>query len=305
MDASAEGPPVVTTSVPPTAKGSLEERATGTTGRDSQRWLGVVDEIQRSEEAFREGLAVIEEVRARDDVLAHAQVFRQPLRSACFADEAPGLEGCFKGLSQVEGVSDALLAILRQPRSLGMTSALPLIRELAQRLPFLGLFVTFVASYPASATRIANLRQTSARFRITLAACEATPRAAKLSLETWLLTVVQRVPRWCLLLRRLQTCCDVPASRCLVETVDRGETFAVDEAPTATKGACLVASRLDHQLEDQQRVLEVLEIQRSVTGLSGSLVKPGRRLLRHGEQSNVRLVLTSRRLWPQLCLAVQ
>jgi hypothetical protein len=236
MDASAEGLPVDTTPLSPIPKRPHEERPTGSTGRDSQRWLEVLDEIQRSEEAFRNGLAVIEEVRARCDVPAYAQVFRQPLRSACVADEGSGLEDCFKGLSEVEGVSDALLAILRQPRSPGMIPALPLIGELAQRLPFLGLFVTFVASYPASAARIADLRQTSARFRTTLAACESAPRSAKLSLETWLLTVVQRVPRWCLLLRRLQTCCDVPAARHMVEIVDRGEMFAVDETRTEVKG---------------------------------------------------------------------
>jgi hypothetical protein len=232
MEASAKRIAVHTTTFVPAANRPHEEvheeRPNGSPGCDSQRWLDVVDEIQRSEEAFRDGLAVIEEVRARGDVLAYPQVFRKPLRSAYLADQVPSLEHCFKGLSEVEGVSDALLATLRQPRGPGITPALHLVRELAQRLPFLGLFVTFVASYPGYAARIANLRQTSARFRITLAACEDSPRAAKLSLETWLLTVVQRVPRWCLLLRRLQTCCDLPSARQVVAIVDRGEMFAVD-----------------------------------------------------------------------------
>jgi hypothetical protein len=103
MEASAKRIAVHTTTFVPAANRPHEEvheeRPNGSPGCDSQRWLDVVDEIQRSEEAFRDGLAVIEEVRARGDVLAYPQVFRKPLRSAYLADQVPSLEHCFKGLS--------------------------------------------------------------------------------------------------------------------------------------------------------------------------------------------------------------
>jgi hypothetical protein len=75
MEASAKRIAVHTTTFVPAANRPHEEvheeRPNGSPGCDSQRWLDVVDEIQRSEEAFRDGLAVIEEVRARGDVLAY------------------------------------------------------------------------------------------------------------------------------------------------------------------------------------------------------------------------------------------
>lgn len=83
------------------------------------------------------------------------------------------------------------------------------IQVLSTHLPFLAMYSTFITQFPAILTFLRSRRQSSDSFRKILAQAESSPQAAKLRLEDWLLTVVQRVPRWSLLLRELLSVTDV------------------------------------------------------------------------------------------------
>ena len=67
--------------------------------------------------------------------------------------------------------------------------------------PYLSLYTPFVTSFPTVLTSLTNLMNTSPTFANFIHTQEADPRCGKLSLRDWLLTIVQRCPRYLLLLK--------------------------------------------------------------------------------------------------------
>jgi len=82
---------------------------------------------------------------------------------------------------------------------------------LAQHIPFLSMYTPFVTAYPTIMVSLHNLTSAnsssySPAFALWLKEREQDPRCGRLGLRDWLLTLVQRCPRYLLLVRELVNC---------------------------------------------------------------------------------------------------
>jgi FYVE, RhoGEF and PH domain containing 5/6 len=79
---------------------------------------------------------------------------------------------------------------------------------LLSHFPYLSLYTPFVTSFHTSVAALTRLLTTHAAFSAFIAEHEADPKCGKLKLRDWLLTIVQRCPRYLLLLKDLIGCTD-------------------------------------------------------------------------------------------------
>ncbi|BGP03257.1 Cytokinesis protein Don1 [Rhodotorula toruloides ATCC 204091] len=132
-------------------------------------------------------------------------------------------------------------------------------------LPFLKQYSLFCANYGSALSRLARLEQSSI-WREFVAKQEKL-QAGKIGLAGLLLSIVQRVPRYRLLLQEL------------VEYTDDDHPDATDlEAAFALVDQ--VATHLDAQIASHTHSLELLDLQRSFHALPFTLLEPGRRLIK-------------------------
>ena len=80
---------------------------------------------------------------------------------------------------------------------------------LLSHFPYLSLYTPFVTSFSASLAALTAFINTNSAFSAFVARQEADPRCGKLKLRDWLLTIVQRCPRYLLLLKDLMNCINV------------------------------------------------------------------------------------------------
>jgi FYVE, RhoGEF and PH domain containing 5/6 len=80
---------------------------------------------------------------------------------------------------------------------------------LLSHFPYLSLYTPFVTSFSASLAALTAFINTNGAFSAFVAGQEADPRCGKLKLRDWLLTIVQRCPRYLLLLKDLMNCINV------------------------------------------------------------------------------------------------
>ena len=80
---------------------------------------------------------------------------------------------------------------------------------LLSHFPYLSLYTPFVTSFSVSSTALTTLIITNAAFSAFITRQESDPRCGKLKLRDWLLTIVQRCPRYLLLLKDLINCTNV------------------------------------------------------------------------------------------------
>lgn len=96
-------------------------------------------------------------------------------------------------------LTEVLSPSLSQPN----TNPPPLSPVLVSHFPYLSLYAPFITSFPEVVTKLAQLQTSSPIFATFLRDKEADERCGKLKLRDWLLTIVQRCPRYLLLLKDL------------------------------------------------------------------------------------------------------
>ena len=95
------------------------------------------------------------------------------------------------------------------------------------------------------------------------------PTARSLSLTAFLMTPVQRIPRYKMLLEDLFK--NTPSTHPDFEDLEK--------AIVLIQG---IASSVNEHIRDHEMVLKMLDLQRSIQGLGENLVAPGRRFLKRG-----------------------
>ncbi|CAE7190867.1 unnamed protein product [Rhizoctonia solani] len=145
-----------------------------------------------------------------------------------------------------------------------------LVSFLAQHFPYLRLYKPFVTGFPASMERLAKL-SANEPFRVWLKERERDPVCGMLGLRSWLLSVVQRCPRYLLLVKDLEKYTD---------EADEGHTELSSVLALLTK----ITNTLNTSLADHTAMLALLDLQRntSTLPLGFSFVAPGRSLIRRG-----------------------
>jgi FYVE/RhoGEF/PH domain-containing protein 5/6 len=84
----------------------------------------------------------------------------------------------------------------------------PLSPLLLAHFPYLSLYSPFVTAFPGAMASLGQLQATRPAFAAYVARQEADERCGSLKLRDWLLTIVQRCPRYLLLLKDLIGCTD-------------------------------------------------------------------------------------------------
>jgi FYVE/RhoGEF/PH domain-containing protein 5/6 len=84
----------------------------------------------------------------------------------------------------------------------------PLSGLLLAHFPYLSLYNPFVTAFPAAMGSLGALQVARPAFAAFVARQEADERCGRLKLRDWLLTIVQRCPRYLLLLKDLIGCTD-------------------------------------------------------------------------------------------------
>ncbi len=94
-----------------------------------------------------------------------------------------------------------------RPSSFASSEAIPIVPRISStlihHLPFLSLYYPYIIKFPLIITTLDQLKSTSPSFSNWLKERHQDERCRKLELGHWLLGIVQRIPRWGLLLRRL------------------------------------------------------------------------------------------------------
>ncbi|KAL4259511.1 FYVE-type domain-containing protein [Pleurotus pulmonarius] len=180
----------------------------------------------------------------------------------------------------------ALTALL--PTDSPSTNPPPLSPILLSHFPYLSLYTPFVTSFPSVITTLSNLTTPPAgisndgvynsAFATFLATQEADPRCGKLKLRDWLLTIVQRCPRYLLLLKDLISCTGT-------DDEEHAQLTAVHALVSK------ITLSLNTSLHTHSQTLALLALQRATPNLPFQLIVPGRSLIRRGpllqiEQSN-------------------
>ncbi|KAF9451161.1 hypothetical protein P691DRAFT_400037 [Macrolepiota fuliginosa MF-IS2] len=150
---------------------------------------------------------------------------------------------------------------------------------LLSHFPYLSLYNPFITSFPSMISTLTDMvtapsaHRPNPRYNPTFATFvstrESDPRCGKLKLRDWLLTIVQRCPRYLLLLKDLIK---------YTEEYDPERTKLHSVFALVTK----ITSTLDTSLQNHAQILSLLTLQRSTSGLPFQLIEPGRTLLKRG-----------------------
>ncbi|KAG6831783.1 hypothetical protein H0H87_003908 [Tephrocybe sp. NHM501043] len=155
----------------------------------------------------------------------------------------------------------------------------PLSPILLSHFPYLSLYNPFVTSFASTISGLTDLvtppsltranPKYNAAFAVFLAGQESDPRCGKLKLRDWLLTIVQRCPRYLLLLKDLIGCTDEE---------DPEYTQLTSVHALVSK----ITLSLNTSLHTHAQTLALLSLQRATPNLPFQLIVPGRTLLKRG-----------------------
>ncbi|KIM31655.1 hypothetical protein M408DRAFT_327129 [Serendipita vermifera MAFF 305830] len=145
---------------------------------------------------------------------------------------------------------------------------------LAQHVPFFSMYTPFVTAYPTIMASLHNLTSPhsssySAPFAVWLKEREQDPRCGRLGLRDWLLTLVQRCPRYLLLVRDLAN---------YTEPTDP----EYSELEEVIKMLERINTSLNTALQTQSITLQLLTVQKATPNLPIPFLEPGRTFIRRG-----------------------
>jgi len=157
---------------------------------------------------------------------------------------------------------------------------------LLSHFPYLSLYTPFVTSFSASVAALTTFINTNGAFAEFAASQEANPRCGKLKLRDWLLTIVQRCPRYLLLLKDLMNCINVEdpefASLLSVHTLVSKSKWHFKRPFVRSLDNFLVTTSMNASLHSHAQTLDLLALQRSTPNLPFQLIAPGRTFLKRG-----------------------
>ncbi|KAK7033931.1 hypothetical protein VNI00_012555 [Paramarasmius palmivorus] len=170
--------------------------------------------------------------------------------------------------------------------SVALTTSIPLSPLLLSHFPYLSLYTPFITSFPTTLATLTTLitppssyasssasGKSGVEFNPQFAAFvkqqEYDPRCGKLKLRDWLLTIVQRCPRYLLLLKDLISC----------TSPDDPERVQLENVRTLV---AKITTSLNTSLQMHAQTLSLLALQRATPNLPFQLITPGRTLLRRG-----------------------
>ncbi|KAG2011267.1 signal transducer [Coprinopsis cinerea AmutBmut pab1-1] len=230
----------------------------------AQKRRKIVDELYETEKAYVEGL---------DLIYSH---FLAPLIESLDTPEPilnrATLTATFSNFIDIWNFHRSFFSALEKSRD-------SVTQLLLSHFPYLSLYNPFITQFSSIISSLTDLvtvptlarpnPQYNATFAAFLKEKEADPRCGKLKLRDWLLTIVQRCPRYLLMLKDLINNTDP----------DDPEHGHLTEAHGLVSKITLA---LNASLHSHAQTLALLALQRSTSGLPFQLISPGRTLVKRG-----------------------
>ncbi|KAJ7080749.1 hypothetical protein B0H15DRAFT_1025045 [Mycena belliarum] len=244
----------------------------------------VIQEFYETEKAYVDGLEMIYSHFLTPIIMSLET--SQPLL------QRSDLASVFSNFVDIWNLHRAFFAALSDLLSIDTSSSTllvdppPLSPLLLSHFPYLSLYNPFVTAFPSTISSMSNLASPptashsnphySPAFAAYLLTQEADPRCGRLKLRDWLLTIVQRCPRYLLLLKDLIACTDPDDA----EHTQLSAVHALVAKITLT---------LNTSIHTHAQTLSLLALQRATPSLPFQLIVPGRALIRRGPLSHVEL----------------
>ncbi|KAH9479756.1 FYVE, RhoGEF and PH domain-containing protein 6 [Psilocybe cubensis] len=230
----------------------------------------VVDEFYETEKAYVDGLELI---------YAH---FLTPIISSLDTPDPllnrSALTSIFSNFIDIWNLHRSFLSALTsilEPTQAGSNVPPPNLSSfLLAHFPYLSLYTPFVTAFPSTISSLNELitntsPQYNQRFAAFLAGQEADPRCGKLKLRDWLLTIVQRCPRYLLLLKDL-------INSTSKEDPEHAQLTAVHALVSK------ITLSLNTSLHTHAQTMALLALQKATPNLPFQLISPGRTFLKRG-----------------------
>ncbi|KZS93365.1 Dbl homology domain-containing protein [Sistotremastrum niveocremeum HHB9708] len=145
----------------------------------------------------------------------------------------------------------------------------PLSPIFTSHFPYLSLYTPFVTSFPDALASLSALMSSNNAFSYFIRKQEEDQICGKLGLRSWLLTIVQRCPRYSLLINDLLHC--TPEA-----DPEHAELISVHNL------VLKILQSMNSSLLRHEETLNLLALQRSTSDLPIKLVSPGRTFLKQG-----------------------
>ncbi|KIY63183.1 hypothetical protein CYLTODRAFT_360395, partial [Cylindrobasidium torrendii FP15055 ss-10] len=244
-------------------------RTVKTDGRQAKR-RKIIQEFYETERAYVEGLELIYEHFLTPIV--------NSLETSTPLLDRAALTSVFSNFIDIWNFHRNFLVSLTEHLFPAPTSTLqadlPLAPSLLSHFPYLSLYTPFITTFPNTVNSITNIitpdnptGQYNATFANWVKEQEADPRCGKLKLRDWLLTVVQRCPRYLLLLKDLIDCTSP-------DDPEHAQLMAVHTLVSK------ITQSLNSSLHSHAQVLSLLALQKATPNLPFQLISPGRTLLK-------------------------
>eukprot|EP01114_Cavostelium_apophysatum_P000647 TRINITY_DN1058_c0_g1_i2.p1 TRINITY_DN1058_c0_g1~~TRINITY_DN1058_c0_g1_i2.p1 ORF type:complete len:437 (+),score=101.03 TRINITY_DN1058_c0_g1_i2:50-1360(+) len=237
----------------------------------------IVDEILQTEEKFVHFLNVI------------VDLFETPLRSNGRIMDIRAAKDIFVNVSQIKDFNQQFLDELRTAaeRDKKESTVKNLADAFVKNAPFMKLYVQFVNGFEKSAKTFSEMKAKNPAFAKLIKAQRADPRCSNLDLSDMLIMIVQRCPRYELLLRDLLK-----------------HTLASDPGYSRLQEALAAITDINQSINEKKRLAErlnrVLQIQKLFPAMKENLVEPHRVYL--AEDSFERILKNNTKRTTQLFL---
>ena len=268
--------------------------------KESKR-LKVIHEFHDTERAYVEGLDLIYSVRSKHielDPRAQLNCSQHFLTPIIGSLDTPNpllsrneLTSVFSNFVDIWNLHrsffSSLTSLINSTSSSTSSLTTPTLSPiLLSHFPYLSLYSPFVTSFPATISSVTTLLSTNTAFSSFITQQEADPRCGRLKLRDWLLTIVQRCPRYLLLLKDLINCTDKddPEYSQLMTVqglVSKSKIFHMLRRYCLTP-LVLVTVSLNTSLHTHSQTLALLALQRSTPNLPFQFITPGRTFLKRG-----------------------
>lgn len=257
----------------------------------------VINEFHETERSYVDGLDLIYSVSVADDIIVRTpliseQHFLSPIIASLDTPQQlldrSELTSIFSNFIDIWNLHrsfyTALTTFLDSSTSTSDVPPAPLSPVLLAHFPYLSLYTPFVTSFSDALASYAFLLSAHHAFALFVAKQEADPRCGKLKFRDWLLTIVQRCPRYLLLLKDLISCTDPDdpeyTQLTAVHTLVSKSTSIWSYSLPVYLISPSVTSSLNASLHTHAQTLALLALQRNTANLPFRLITPGRTFLK-------------------------
>lgn len=207
----------------------------------------IIEELYTSEENFIKQLEIL------------IKEFKKPAEDQNLAPLTV-INSVFGNIEAIYNINNELLAQLKQSKG-------NIVSAFLKTAPFFKLYSVYAYNYRNIINILQILPKSYPKFHEFILRQESKPTINKLN--SLLITPIQRIPRYILLLKELKN-----------HTPDTVDLYAELEA--AIKEISFIADHIDNLVKDQENVSRMIAIQRCLVGGKPNIVVPGRKLVKEG-----------------------